>query len=199
MTTWLITVKPSYVFDPRIIHSRPVRLEYNSLEDRKPLKGNTVGSRSNIERAYIAGFLDGDGSIMLQLKTRSDTKRGYRFMATICLYQDTRHDKSLHWIRKVLDAGYIAKRNDAITELRINGFTTVQTILEQLRPFIRFKQLQADAMITACQILKSDIGMLSKKQLLDVVDLILIIQNANYKAHRKRSKEEFLKILDLTP
>ena len=62
------------------------------LEDRKPLKGNTVGSQSDIEKAYIAGFLDGDGSIMLQLKKRVDTIRGYRFMATICLYQDSRHD-----------------------------------------------------------------------------------------------------------
>lgn len=53
--------------DSRIIY-RLVQMYYNSLEDRKPLKGNTVGSRSDIEKAYIAGFLDGDGSIMLQLK-----------------------------------------------------------------------------------------------------------------------------------
>src|SRR3989344_7045295 len=100
----------------REFSNRQVRLCYNSLEDRKPLKGNTVGSRSSVEKAYIAGFLDGDGSIMLQVKKRGDTKRGRRFMATICFYQDTRHEKPLYWIRKVLGIGYISKRNDSITE-----------------------------------------------------------------------------------
>lgn len=67
MKIWLITVKPSYDYGFRITHnSSPV--VYNLLEDRNPLKGNTVGSRSDIEKAYIAGFLDGDGSIMLQIK-----------------------------------------------------------------------------------------------------------------------------------
>lgn len=198
MTKWLITVKPSYVFGLRIIY-RLVYLYYNSLEDRKPLKGNTVGSRLNIQKAYIAGFLDGDGSLMLQIKKRGDTKRGFRFMATICLYQDSRHDKPLYWIRDVLNAGYISKRNDAISELRINGFNKVRKILIELKPFIRFKVIQTEAMIKACRLLERDINKLSKKQLLEIVNLILLIQNENYKAQRKKSKEELLKILDLTP
>lgn len=74
---------------------------------------------------------------------RKDTTRGYRFMATICLYQDSRHDETLHWIRQVLDEGYISRRNDNIVELRINGFKTLLMILEELQPHIRFKRLQA--------------------------------------------------------
>ena len=83
-----------------------------------------MGSRSKLDLAYIAGFLDGDGSIMLQVKLRSDTSRGVRFMATICLYQDTRHAEPLRWMREVLGIGYITNRNDGMTELRINGFTS---------------------------------------------------------------------------
>ncbi len=158
-----------------------------------------MGSRSSFEKAYIAGFLDGDGSIMLQLKKRSDTSRGYRFMATICFYQDTRHDNNLYWIRSVLGAGYICRRKDAITELRINGFKTIRLILQDLRPHIRFKRLQAEAMIEACKILQTDLGMLSKQDLLTVVEYMLIIQQENYKARRKKSREELLKILGLTP
>jgi len=120
-------------------------------------------------------------------------------MATICLYQDSRHDETLHWIRKVFGVGYVSKRNDNITELRVNGFARVQEILKQLKPFIRFKAVQAEAMIKACRILETDIRVLSKKQLLRIVDLILVIQNENYTAHRKKSKEELLKILGLTP
>ena len=172
---------------------------YNSLEDRIPLKGNTVGSRSSIEKAYIAGFLDGDGSLMLQLKKRSDTSRSYRFMATICFYQDSRHDEPLHWFREILDAGYVTRRNDAMSELRINGFDTVARILVDLEPYIHFKKVQVKSMIQACQILRRDVRKLSKEDLLTVVDCILAIQNANYKAHRKKSQEDLLKIIGLTP
>ncbi len=199
MTTRLITVKPSYVLGPRIVY-RQVRLYYNSLEDRKPLKGNTVGSRSSVDKAYIAGFLDGDGSIMLQLKKRADTKRGFRFMATICFYQDTRHEKPLLWMQEVLGIGYVSRRNDAISELRINGFQQIQTILTELKPYVRFKTKQVEAMISACRIHnKSHINKLSDKQLMELVELILVIQNENYKAHRKKSKQEFIEILGLTP
>ena len=57
------------------------------------MQGNTEGSlHSNY--SYIAGFLDGDGSLMLQLKKRSDSKNKYRFMSTICFYQDIRYLKN---------------------------------------------------------------------------------------------------------
>ncbi len=163
------------------------------------MKGNTVGSRSDIEKAYIAGFLDGDGSLMLQIKRRSDTRRGFRFMATICLYQDSRHDAPLAWIQSILQAGYISHRNDGISELRINGFTTIHAILSDLKPYIRFKQLQAEAMMTACSLLSKDIRMLSDQEIITVIDLILVIQSENYKAHRKKSRDELVKMCGLTP
>lgn len=163
------------------------------------MKGNTVGSRSDTEKAYIAGFLDGDGSLMLQVKSRSDTKRGLRIMATICLYQDARHDKTLHWIRKVFGIGYVTTRNDQITELRVQGFKAVSEILTDLQPFIRFKLLQTEAMLIACRILQKGIDKLSKQELFIVLEQILIIQNENYAAHHKKSREDLLKIFGLTP
>ena len=43
------------------------------------LKGNTEGRSlcHNEEKAYIAGFLDGDGRIMAQLVKRKDYKLGF--------------------------------------------------------------------------------------------------------------------------
>lgn len=98
-----------------------------------------MGSQSTIS-AYIAGFLDGDGSLMFQLKNRRDTSRGWRFMMTLCFYQDSRKDSPLYWIKEQLGIGYISKRNDNITELRINGFRQINSILCQLIPYIRFKK-----------------------------------------------------------
>jgi hypothetical protein len=115
------------------------------LEDQKLIKKIPWEVDRRIDLAYIAGFLDGDGSLMLQIKNRKDGKTKIRFMSTICFYQDTRHEKDLFWIRKVLGKGYFNQRNDGMSELRINGYESVKNILESLMPFIRFKRIQAKA------------------------------------------------------
>jgi hypothetical protein len=163
-----------------------------------------VGSRSKkiakeTDRAYIAGFLDGDGSLMLQLKKRSDSKRAIRFMATICFYQDTRHKKTLYWIKKILSIGYISDRNDGMTELRINGYEQIRNILKSLSPYVRFKKLQTSALLKACEILSdTKFSKLTQKQLVKLVDLILVIQSENYVTKKKKTKNELHKILGLT-
>ena len=159
-----------------------------------------MGSRSKIDLAYIAGFLDGDGSLMMQIKKRKDGKLKTRFMLTICFYQDTRHEKTLHWIRDVLGIGYISRRNDGMTELRINGFAQVGNIIKDLLPYIRFKKYQAKALYEATGILSEKVlSKLNNRQLKKLVDLILVIQNENYVTKKKKTKNELYKILDLTP
>ncbi|MFZ5559486.1 MAG: LAGLIDADG family homing endonuclease [Patescibacteria group bacterium] len=159
-----------------------------------------MGSRSKTNLAYIAGFLDGDGSLMLQIKKRKDGKLKRRFMFTICFYQDSRHEKPLYWIRDILGIGYISKRNDGITELRINGYKQSNRILGKLIPFIRFKKGQAKAMYKATSILsRKEDGKLTKKDLYKLIDYILTIQKSNYITKRKKTKKDLLKILDLTP
>ena len=155
-----------------------------------------MGSCSKTQLAYIAGFLDGDGSLMMQIKKRNDNDKA-RFMLTICMYQDTRHEEPLLWMRKKLGIGYISHRNDNITELRINGYKQTERILRQLRPFIRFKKIQAETILKSSKILQ-------KKKILEsdykkLVDYIIRIQSENYVTKKKRSKEELLKVLELTP
>ena len=159
-----------------------------------------MGSQTKIELAYIAGFLDGDGSLMLQIKKRRDGKIGIRFMPTICLYQDTRHEKTLYWIREKFCIGYVSRRNDGMSELRINGYKQVADILKDLSPYIRFKKIQSEALIRACEILSSTkFSKLSKIQLKKLVDLILVIQKENYVTKKKKTRLELLTQLGLTP
>jgi len=163
-----------------------------------------VGSRSSIKKAvklaYIAGFLDGDGSLMLQVKKRNDTKQGWRFMATICFYQDSRHDKPLYWIKQSLGIGYISKRIDGITELRINGYNQCFAVLKDALPYIKFKKPQAEYLLKAIEILKRkrmrELSLKDKKVLLSC---IIKIQSNNYQSPQKRSVKQLEKILGLTP
>jgi len=104
-------------------------------------------------------------------------------------------------MQNVLGAGYALCRNDGISELRINGYGKVGEILLLLEPHIRFKRVQTKALLRACEILSSERGIskLSSKQLRELVDLVLVIQNENYKARRKKTKKELYGLLGLTP
>ena len=112
--------------------------------------GNTVGrlSKVNTENlAYIAGFLDGDGSIMLQIHRRKSGKDVFRVKTVICFYQDSKHLKEIEWIKQVLGCGYVYTRNNHICELRIEGFQRVFEILLKLQPYLRFKREQVKLML----------------------------------------------------
>jgi len=118
-------------------------------------------------------------------------------MVTICFYQDSRHEKPLHWIRDILNIGYISRRNDGITELRINGYKQIQRILQNLLPFIKFKKIQAKILLDSAKLLQK--SKLAKKELKRLVNNILKIQSENYVTKRKKTEKELLKILGLTP
>ena len=138
---------------------------------------------------------------MLQIKKRKDgNKSKFRFMPTICFYQDSRHEENLYWIREIFNIGYISKRNDGMTELRINGYKQVHDVMESLQPYIKFKKIQTRALKKACEILlDTKLRMLNNVQLVKLVDLILLIQKENYVTKKKKTKDELLLMLGLTP
>lgn len=166
-------------------------------------EGNTVGSRlKNIptEIAYIAGFLDGDGSVMFQLKRRSDTRFGFRCMTTICFYQQTAHARELKWIQDVLCCGFISHRNDNMTELRITSLSQCERILSLLKPYVRFKRIQVDAVLTAIKLLQGHpFPKLSKESKQKLIEIILLIQQQNYHSMGKRTKSQLEQLFNLTP
>ncbi len=147
--------------------------------------------------AYIAGFLDGDGSIMVQIKNRKGSKLGIRLMFTICFYQDSRHRKPLEWIKDVIGIGYLSDRNDNISELRINGYKQVENILKKIQPYAKFKAKQVEIVLKILSLISNRrINQLTKKERLKIVDLITQLRNQNYFSHwRKYDKEKIEKLL----
>jgi hypothetical protein len=123
------------------------------------------------EKAYIAGFLDGDGSIMLQLKPRKVVSYGFRVKTVICFYQDTRHENGL------------SRRKDGISELRVEGFKAVKNILTKLKPFIIFKEKQVKIMLEAIIIMKQNP---SPEDFLKVCKLSDKLSSINYATTRKK-------------
>ena len=121
-------------------------------------------------------------------------------MCTICFYQDSRHETGLFWIKKILGIGYLSRRNDGMSELRINGVAQIKNILKQLLPYIRFKKQQAVALYKAADILESKtIAQFTQSELKEIISCIVIIQNNNYVTRKKKTATELFKVLGLTP
>src|SRR3990172_9984245 len=111
-------------------------------------EGNTEGKSKDCpvtkeELAYTAGFLDGDGCIMLQLVYRHDYVFGYQIRASIVFYQKTQNKGFLESIKRKLKSGYIRVRNDGMSEYTIVGVEPVGKILKLLYPYLRLKREQA--------------------------------------------------------
>lgn len=138
-------------------------------------------------KAYIAGFLDGDGSLMLQIKQRKrESRYGYRIQATICFYQKSDHDAGLEWIRDQIGLGYLSHRNDGMSELQINGFEQVKSVLQSLEPYIVFKKSQVKILLAAVAKLET---CSSPMEFLEICRLCDQLAACNYKARRKRTAD----------
>jgi len=106
------------------------------------------------QRSYLAGFLDADGSIILQFKKRDDVRFKYRPKTVICFYQKELDKSGLEELRNIAGIGYVYSRNDNMAEWRIEGFSRVREFLLKIQPYLRFKQHQAQLILEAIKILK---------------------------------------------
>src|SRR5579864_2621513 len=92
-------------------------------------------------RAYIAGFLDGDGSIIFQLVRRTDYALGFQVRASVCFYQKTSGLAVLLWLKERLKAGYLRERGD-MSDYTIVGRHAVRNVLDLVGPYVIAKQKQ---------------------------------------------------------
>jgi len=143
------------------------------------------------QRAYVAGLIDGDGSIMLQLKRRKGMKFLFRVKAVVVIYQDSNYSSILEELRMLISAGYVYKRNDGMSELRIEGFSQVEILLEALKPYVRFKQRQVLAMLQALQLLRTHPQ--SLETFLAACEFADVISDANYSSKKRKNTAKYVR------
>ena len=99
-----------------------------------------INKLTSNELAYIAGFLDGDGSIMAQIVKGNTYKYGYTIRVTVVFYQKTKRHWYLIKLRKLLGLEWsLKKRNDGMSELSQTGFTPVKNFLTIIKPYLMLK------------------------------------------------------------
>ena len=110
------------------------------------MRANAVGKKcSEVERAYIAGFLDADGCVTATIEPHPGKRYGFRVRVGIKV---TQHDrKILDWIQRKLCVGIVRANRlgdeRQTFDLHIRDRVHVREILIVLMPHLRVKNTQA--------------------------------------------------------
>ena len=145
---------------------------------------------------YIAGFLDGDGSIVVHIEHRPERRRfPYRTRLKVNFTQHIRHKNMLMLLQKALgDIGSIRDvRTHNLAELVIQKRSDVRATLERLLPHLILKQRQARIMLAMINVF--DQGVVSVRSSLSDKDFEKLfamgkeLRNLNAGAGGKKSYE----------
>ncbi len=92
--------------------------------------------------SYIAGFLDGDGSIHFQLVKQKEYRFGFYIRASVSFSQSTSARHGLDTIQTLLGGGgYIRDRGTGMSDLVITSRPLLLRILQEVEPYVIFKRV----------------------------------------------------------
>jgi LAGLIDADG endonuclease len=89
---------------------------------------------------YIAGFLDGDGSIHFQLVRQTEYRFGFYARASLSLSQSTSARTGLEHLQALLGGGYLRDRGTGMSDLVITSRPLLTEILSKVEPYVVFKK-----------------------------------------------------------
>jgi intein/homing endonuclease len=102
---------------------------------------NSVG-RHLEEAAYLAGLIDGDGSIYIRLKDRKGCKTK-QVLIVVAVIQKSDKIEFLKNLQALWQIGRIRVRKDGIGEWYIQKRSEVKQLLQIVYPFLKLKKRQA--------------------------------------------------------
>ena len=137
---------------------------------------------SQTKRAYLAGFLDGDGSIYVQLKPNKTYKFGFQIAPYIVLFQSQKDQKNFETLCSMINLGYMRVRKDGILEYIIGRQENIGKFINLVEPYVVLKKLQIK-LIKKIIILKNKVQ--NKKDFEALAKLIDTFRELNYSKMRK--------------
>jgi len=140
-------------------------------------------SLSSTQKAYLAGFLDGDGSIYVRLKPNDTYRYGFQVAPYIILFQSKKERHKFETICSLIGLGYIRERKDAILEYTIAREGAIRAFLAMVQPYLILKNEQAALMI---EILDMKAKIKDSKDFRALMKMIDRFRELNYSKKRKR-------------
>ncbi len=135
------------------------------------------------DKAYIAGFLDGDGSVFASIESHSELKWHYRVRVVLKFSQHDKGKAILKWIRGKLQAGYISSSRHG-SELVIKDQQRLKDLLPMLAPYAKVKKIQIKTALELLYLLP----VRSKEQLFKVALLADRIGKYNIASRSRRKR-----------
>lgn len=144
--------------------------------------------------AYIAGFLDGDGSIFFQIVPKKDYKQKFQIRGSIAFYQDSKNVGILNWLKNLFGVGYIRHRKTGLSDYTIVESKEVKRILLLLQPYVKLKEEQVQLGLKIIDKLENK---KTNKDFLEICKLVDKFEKLNYSKKRKITYETVSKSLPL--
>ena len=102
-----------------------------------PREGHTLRAS---DASYLAGFLDGDGSIHFQLVRQKEYRFGFYIRASMSLSQSTSARSGLEYLQRLIGGGYLRDRGTGMSDLVVTSRPLLMDIFRQIQPYAVFKK-----------------------------------------------------------
>ncbi len=133
------------------------------------------------QRAYLAGFLDGDGSIYVRLKPNTDYRFNYQIAPFVVFFQAKKEEDKFRKLIALIGGGVWRERKDGILEYTLNRQADIKDFLQQIKKYLILKQTQANLML---QILDRKKKMKDRQNFIELAELIEKFRTLNYSKKR---------------
>ena len=135
--------------------------------------------------AYLAGFIDGDGSIYVRLKPNSDYRYGFQIAPYIILFQSAKDEANFQKICNLLNCGYLRRRKDGILEYTIGRREQILELVAKIKPYLILKREQANLIE---RILKLKVAVKNEVDFSKLMELVNHFADLNYSKKRIKHK-----------
>jgi hypothetical protein len=133
---------------------------------------------SEVNRAYLAGFLDADGAIMAHIEKHYEKKYGFRIRVVVKITQKER--SVLDWFVNQFQIGKVV-RNRTTYDWVIKDQKMVRLVLQIVTPYLQVKRTQAQY---AIEILNTSIS--SNDDLMRMAQLADALSRLNVRSQNRR-------------
>ena len=135
------------------------------------------------QKAYLAGFLDGDGSIYVRLKPNPTYRYGFQVAPYIVLFQSRKGKVNFEKLCSLIGLGYLRDRNDGVLEYIINRKENLRLFLDAIEPYTVLKMKQV---VLMKKILDAKEKIKNKADFEKLAKLIDSFRELNYSKKRKK-------------
>jgi hypothetical protein len=130
---------------------RAIKAKSSKLKLKVILKKTRIETLSDVEKAYLAGFIDGEGSISLKLYSRKD-KPNKLFVNAI--FTVTNADKGvMSFVAHVFNREVRPEQRKnwkTAWRVQVSKLDHVREILNHLLPYLKVKRKQAELLLEFC-------------------------------------------------